>query len=162
VPALLLVPRFRGRPVTRVVSAIAFSALAGVTFAVILQYWFGSTSADLWRVAGGLALGLGAMSLTILGLESLFGLAGFAVGAILVMLVGNPLSGLTSAPEFLPSGWGAFGQLLPPGANATLLRSDAYFGGAGGGRAAVVLACWIALGSVLVAVAAVRGRRTRG
>ena len=162
ITALLLVRRFRGRQLVLAGSAAAFSVLSGVTFAVILQYWFGSTSGDLWRIAGGLALGLCAISLTVLGLESLFGLAGVGVGAALVMLVGNPLSGLTSAPEFLPSGWGTLGQLLSPGANATLLRSNAYFGGAGGGRAAVVLLYWVVLGLLLLATARVKGRRTRG
>jgi hypothetical protein len=76
------------------------------------------------------------------------------------MLLGNPLSGLTSAPEFLPSGWGALGQLLPPGAAATVLRSDAYFEGVGANRAILVLSCWVAFGLLLVAVAALRRRRT--
>jgi len=77
-----------------------------------------------------------------------------------VMLLGNPLSGLTSAPEFLPSGWGTFGQLLPPGATGTVLRSDAYFGGVGANRAVLVLSCWAAFGLVLTALAALRRRRT--
>ncbi len=47
------------------------------------------------------------------------------------LAAGQPLSGLTSAPEMLPAGWGQLGQLLPQGATATLLRSTAYFGGAG-------------------------------
>jgi hypothetical protein len=161
VPALLLVRRFPRRPGLRVASAVAFSLLTGVTLAAILQWWFGSTSTDYWRVALGLSLGLGAISLVILGLESMFGLVGFGVGAALNIIVGNPLSGLTSAPQFLPSGWGALGQLLPPGANATLLRSDAYFEGAGGGRPVLVLSCWVVLGLVLVGVAAVRQRRAR-
>ena len=67
----------------------------------------------------------------MLGLGSLFGRVGLAVGALLALLLGNPLSGLNSAPEMLPSGWGALGQWLPQGATATLLRSTAFFDGAG-------------------------------
>jgi hypothetical protein len=156
VPALLLVRRFPRRPWLCVACAVAFSLLAGSTLAAILQWWFGSTSTGYWRVALGLSLGLGTINLVILGLASLFGLVGFAVGATLNILVGNPLSGLTSAPEFLPSGWGTLGQLLPPGANATLLRSDAYFEGAGGGRPVLVLICWVVLGLALAAVATVQ------
>ena len=72
------------------------------------------------------------------------------------MLIGNPLSGLTSAPEMLPAGWGTLGQLLPQGATATLLRSTAHFGGAGAESAILVLSCWAAVGTVLMATAALR------
>jgi hypothetical protein len=90
----------------------------------------------------------------------LFGRAGLAVGALLALLVGNPLSGLNSAPEMLPSGWGELGQWLPQGANATLLRSTAFFSGSGATIAIVVLTCWTIVGAVLVIVAAMRQRRT--
>ena len=83
----------------------------------------------------------------MLGLGSLFGRVGLAIGALLALLLGNPLSGLTSAPEMLPSGWGAFGQWLPQGANATLLRSTAFFDGAGATMAIVVLTLLGACGS---------------
>jgi hypothetical protein len=160
VPVLLLVRRFPGRPVVRVAAATAFAVLAGFVVAAILEFWFGSIDASFLLVGLGLSLGIGAISLLLLGLESLFGKAGFGLGAALVVLVGNPLSGLTSAPEFLPSGWGALGQWLPPGANGTLLRSTAYFDGAGADRSVLVLSSWVALGLVLVAIAALRSRRT--
>jgi hypothetical protein len=160
VPALLLIRRFPGRPVLRVTAALAFAVLAGFALASILQFWFGSIDGALVHVGLGLSLGIGAISLLLLGLESLFGMAGYGLGAAVVMLLGNPLSGLTSAPEFLPSGWGALGRLLPPGAVATVLRSDAYFDGAGANRSVLVLSCWVAFGLVLAAVGALRGRRT--
>jgi hypothetical protein len=160
VPALLLIRRFPGRPWLRVTAATAFALLAGFALASILQFWFGSIDGAVVRVGLGLSLGLGAISLLLLGLESLFGIAGYGIGAATVMLLGNPLSGLTSAPEFLPSGWGALGQLLPPGAAGSVLRSDAYFEGIGADRAVLVLSCWIAFGLLLVAVAALRRHRT--
>ena len=110
-------------------------------------------------VAGGLTLGVGAALLLLLGLGALFGKAGLGVGALLAVLVGNPLSGLTSAPEMLPAGWGTLGQLLPQGATATVLRSTAFFGGAGSSGAVVVLACWALTGTALLSVAALRHRK---
>jgi hypothetical protein len=74
------------------------------------------------------------------------------------MLLGNPLSGLTSAPEVLPRGWGAFGQWLPQEANGTLLRSTAYFDGAGATTAILVLTCWALVGAMLIIVAGLRQR----
>ncbi len=108
---------------TRLITAIVFSAVAGTTVAALLQYVFGSIDSNFWGVAAGLTLGIAAAGVFILGLGSLFGKVGLAVGAALALLLGNPLSGLTAAPEMLPAGWGQLGQLLPQGATATLLRS---------------------------------------
>ena len=134
----------------------AFSVLAALTITAVLRYVLGSIDQNFWGVAGGLWLGILAMVLPLLGLGYLFGRVGLAAGALVALLVGNPLSGLSSAPEMLPSGWGTFGQLLPQGANATLLRSTAFFDGAGGGAAVAVLTCWAVAGAVLVVVAALR------
>ena len=104
----------------------------------------------------GSTLGLLAAGLSMLGLGSLFGRGGLAVGALLALLLGNPLSGLNSAPEMLPSGWGTLGQWLPQGATATLLRSTAFFDGAGATTAIAVLTCWAVAGTALIVIAAVR------
>jgi hypothetical protein len=45
---------------------------------------------------------------------------------------------------------------LPQGANATLLRSTAYFDGAGATTAIVVLTCWAVAGAVMMIIAALR------
>jgi hypothetical protein len=115
---------------TSFVAAAVFAAGAGITIAALLRYVFGSIDHNMWGVAAGLTLGLLATGLSMLGLGSLFGRAGLAIGALLALLLGNPLSGLNSAPEMLPSGWGALGQWLPQGATATLLRPTAFFAGA--------------------------------
>lgn len=156
VALLLVLPR---EPWTRLVAAVAFSGVAGVTIAALLRFVFGSVDDNFWGVAAGLTLGVAAALLAILGLGSLFGRAGLVTGALLAVLVGNPLSGLATAPEMLPAGWGQFGQLLPQGATATLLRSTAAFGGAGASAAVLVLTCWAVAGTALVVAAAVRDSR---
>jgi hypothetical protein len=77
------------------------------------------------------------------------------------MLIGNPFSGMTSAPEMLPNGWSTLGQWLPPGAAGTLLRSVSFFDGAGGARSLGILAGWVVLGLLLAALGS-RVRRVRG
>jgi hypothetical protein len=134
--------------------------VAGVTIAALLRYVFGSIDQNLLGVAAGLTLGVLAAGLTMLGLGSLFGRIGLALGAMLALLVGNPLSGLNSAPEMLPSGWGELGQWLPQGATATLLRSTAFFDGAGSTMPILVLTCWTAVGVALIVFAALRQRAT--
>ena len=99
-----------------------------------------------------------AAGLLMLGLGSMFGRVGLALGALTALLLGNPLSGLTSAPEMLPVGWGQVGQWLPQGANATLLRSTAFFDGAGGALPIVVLTCWSLIGVALIVAAALQQR----
>jgi hypothetical protein len=59
----------------------------------------------------------------------------------------------------LPSGWGALGQLLPPGAAGTALRSVSFFDGAGAGRPFVVLSCWLLAGITLCGLGALRSQR---
>ena len=161
-PAVLLVLFLKREVWTRFTAAVVFAAGAGITIAALLRYVFGSIDQSIWGVAAGLTLGLLAAGLTMLGLGSLFGRVGLVVGALMALLLGNPLSGLNSAPEMLPTGWGTFGQWLPQGATATLLRSTAFFDGAGATTAIAVLSCWVVAGIGLIVLAAVRqGRSVR-
>jgi hypothetical protein len=159
-PAVALVLLLRREVWTRFIAAVVFAAVAGITIAALLRYVFGSIDQNLWGVAAGLTLGLLAAGLSMLGLGSLFGRVGLAIGALLALLLGNPLSGLNSAPEMLPSGWGALGQWLPQGATATLLRSTAFFDGAGATTSVIVLSCWAVAGATLIVFAAIRQRRS--
>ena len=77
-----------------------------------------------------------------------------------MVFVGNPFSGVSSAPQLLPSPAGTLGQILPPGAGASLLRSSAFFHGYGSGAHLVVLAIWAGCGlTAVMASQAVRRRR---
>ncbi|MGV0787781.1 ABC transporter permease [Mycolicibacterium sp. XJ2] len=158
-PAIALIFALKREVWTRFTAAVVFAGVAGMTIASLLRWVLGSIDANFWKVTGALTLGILAMGLTLLGLGSLFGRVGLALGAVLALLVGNPLSGLNSAPELLPSGWGQVGQFLPQGANATLLRSAAFFDGAGATVPVIVLACWTVFGVALIVLAALRQRR---
>ena len=158
-PALVAVRFFRRRLDLRVASALGVSLVGGMALAAVLRFWFGSVPSSYWTVAVGLSLGMAATAVALVGLAAVFGRLGLGLGAAVVLLLGNPLSGLPSAPELLPSGWGTLGQLLPPGASATLLRSTAYFGGAAATEPVVVLSTWVAGGLMLTAVAALLKRR---
>ncbi|MGZ0151834.1 hypothetical protein ACXJJ3_32580 [Kribbella sp. WER1] len=143
----------------RMIGAVVFAITGGLALAAVLQYWLGSFEGSYLGNAGVIAMSIAAISLTLLGLEWLLGTAGLALGGAVMMLLGNPLSGMTSAPEMLPSGWGTLGQLLPPGAAGTALRSVSFFDGAGIGRPLVVLSCWLLAGLVFCGLGALRGRR---
>lgn len=143
----------------RVVGALAFAATGGLTVAAILQFWFGSLSGSYPANVGAVALTIAATSLTVLGLESVLGIAGIGIGAVAMMLIGNPLSGTATAPEMLPGWSGTLGQLLPPGAGGQLLRSTAFFDGRGAGHAIIVLLTWIAFGPALCLIGGLRAHR---
>lgn len=158
-PAIALLFVFKREIWTRLTAGVVFAGVAGLTIAALLRYVLGSIDGNFWGVTGALTLGVLAVVVTLLGLGSLFGRVGLALGSAAAVLVGNPLSGLTSAPELLPSGWGEFGQWLPQGATATLLRSAAFFDGAGGTTPIIVLTCWTVLGVALTMLAALGRRR---
>lgn len=131
----------------RLAAAGTIAVVGGTALAWTLQEWLEVIGGDLWRNAGVIALGIAAMAATVIGLRRAFGPAGIGMAAVLIMLVGNPLSGLTSAPELLP--FGRLGELMPPGALGSALRSTAYFDGAGAGMPLLVLAGWTVVGAGL-------------
>jgi hypothetical protein len=150
-PALLLIQLYRRRPLAQLGLTVVASVLLGCSFAAILSYWFGSTKgANYGLLSLSLAAGVLAASLILLGLNAVAGRIGLGLGVAVLVLLGAPLSGLSSAPEWLSSPWGGIGQLLPPGASATLLRSAAFFSGHGAGTALLVLGGWSLLGLLLL------------
>ncbi|MGY1637495.1 hypothetical protein ACI78V_12670 [Geodermatophilus sp. SYSU D00742] len=147
----------RTRP--RIAAALGMAIAGGMVTATVLGTWLGSLSGGWWTVTGIVALGIAATALVLLGLQTLAGTPGFALGAATVVLLGNPLSGLASAPELLPTGWGTLGQLLPPGATGSLLRSVSWFDGAGAAAPLLVLTGWAVAGLVLLAAGTAVARR---
>jgi len=159
--ALLLTRLVRGTT-RRITAALAFAITGGLAVAAILQFWLGSLDGFYMANSGAIALTIAATSLSILGLQSLLGYAGLGLGAAAMMLIGNPLSGVATAPEMLPGWSGTLGQLLPPGAGGQLLRSTAFFDGHGATHSVIVLTTWLTLGLVLCLASGLRTRRTAG
>lgn len=157
IAAVVLLMTVRG-PARQAAGAAAFAVVAGLALTALLRFGFGTFDGAFWTTAAAAALGISAAAWAILGLRTALGNPGLAIGAVTLILLGNPLSGLASAPELLPAGWGTLGQLLPPGATGSLLRSVAYFDGAGSAQPLLVLACWLAGGVALFAVGVRRAR----
>lgn len=136
----------------RVLGALLVAVFAGLSLTGILQGWFGTVQGDYWTNSLVVALGVGATVAFVLGLEANLGTAGLGLAAAVNLLLGNPFSALGSAPELYPGVWGAFGQLLIPGAFGHLLRSVAFFGGAHSNAPLLVLSAWLAAGLGLVLI----------
>lgn len=135
------------RPAWREVVALGLvSSITGVGVHLVAQDYVGALPGDRIETWASLSLMLFAISTTVAGLAALLGPGGVAVGAVAMVFVGNPFSAVSSAPELLPRAVGELGQLMPPGAGASLLRSAAYFDGHGAAQHVVVLVAWSVAG----------------
>ncbi|MEV4940963.1 ABC transporter permease [Streptomyces zaomyceticus] len=131
----------------RAVGALAgAAALAGVVGTTLAHSWLGALGGDWWAEAGVLGLTVLAIGSTFAGLAALVGKPGLGLGALLMILLGNPFSGVSSAPELLPTAAGTIGRWLPPGAAGSALRSVSSFEGAAAGGPLLVLSLWAVAG----------------
>lgn len=150
VAAGVLIGSARRPGLGQAVALVVATALAGLAAVGIAQGWLGVIGGD-WPVnAGVVGLTVLAIAAAVAGLRALLGNAGLGLAGLLMILLGNPLSGVSSAPELLPQPFGLIGQLLPPGAGGTLLRSTAFFDGSAATTPLTVLTAWAVLGLAAV------------
>lgn len=157
--AALLLLAYRGTTRARLGGAFALALLGGFTVAAVLQFGFGAFDGPYWQIALAIAAGIVAISSVVLGLGTLLGTPGIGLGAVTMLFIANPLSGLASGPAWLPQPWGEVGQYLPVGAAGSLIRSVAFFDGGGALGHAIILVAWIGMGLVLAALGEARRRR---
>jgi FtsH-binding integral membrane protein len=142
----------------RIIATTAMAVAAGLITALVTTLIVGSFSDDKFFVVWGVAsLFVLAIGLPIAAFQVLFGLPGVAIGFLLFLVIGNPASGGSSAPELLPSFWRGLSQALPPGAAVTSMRDVVYFSGHGSADALIVLSGYT-LGGAAVAIAVARAR----
>jgi hypothetical protein len=149
-----------GSPAARLIGLLTFAVLGGLV-ATAAMHTLGILTGNYLSEAAVIGLLALAVAAAVSGLGAVLGPPGLGLGALLVFVIGNPISGLATAPELLPTSWGAIGQLLPPGAGATALRSVAFFDGARASGPLWTLAGWALAGLVLTGLAQVRARTTR-
>lgn len=136
----------------RLLGLLTSSAVTGAVVGLLLQTWLDGLAGDWLANAGVFALVTFAIGATVAGLTAAVGRVGIGLASLLFMLLGNPASGMTSAPELLPQWFAALGQLLPLGAGGGLVRNVAYFDGNAIGGHLAVLITWAVVGCVLMAV----------
>ncbi|MDJ0393871.1 hypothetical protein QMK17_11065 [Rhodococcus sp. G-MC3] len=136
----------------RLVATAVYGIGAGIVVVLITQSWFGILQGAMASNMAAVTMAVLSVSALIVGLTSIIGPAGIGVAAVLMMFIGNQISGATQPWQFLPEPWGAIGQLFPQGASATLLRALSYFPGAPTAQAWLVLTAWIAAGAGFMAI----------
>jgi len=148
--ALVFTMSRRLRPVSRLMALIAVSGAAALGVYLVAQGFLGALPHEHLATWASLSLTILAISATTAGGVTLVGPAGLGLSAALMVFVGNPFSGSTSAPELLPKVVDDIGQWLPPGAGASLVRGTAYFNGNDSAGHIAVLTLWSVLGLAAV------------
>jgi hypothetical protein len=144
----------RHRPeAARVVLTVAVGVGAGLITALVTNVLVGAFHDHFFQVWGVATLFVLAIGLPIAAFQVIFGIAGTAIGVLLFLVIGNPASGGSSAPELLPGFWRTLSQILPPGAAATAMRNVVYFNDHGNSQALIVLAVYAVLGAAVALVA---------
>ncbi|RDI52899.1 hypothetical protein [Nocardia mexicana] len=128
----------------RMVGLAVYAFGAGLSSAAVVRGWLSLVPGSYLALAAVIGLISVAVSATIVACGAVAGRIGLGVAGLTFLLLGNPLSGASTGPEMLPRPWGGVGQLLPPGAGASLLRSVMFFDGAGAGALFTVLLVWAA------------------
>lgn len=146
----------------RLAALAGFGVAVGLVLALVLQTWFGFLQGGFWPNAVAIGLSILATSAFIVGCNSLIGTRGIAVGALITMFIGNPLSSAAAPWQFLPEPWGIIGQYLAPGASNWLLRSVSYFPDANLNQQWWTLIAWTTAGIALIVIAHFRSRASVG
>lgn len=136
-------------------------AVASSAVALLAMALFGvGDGADHLTLFWGLALISLAVTASTAAFVALVGPAGSLIGG-LYFTVGLIISGTSIAPEMLPRAGHAVGQLLPPGAGATVARDAMYFPDAATGGAFAVLFAYAGLGLAVILLSNAAANRTR-
>lgn len=146
-------------PARRLVSVAVLAVAGGLGLTLLTQTWFGFLGGSFWMNATAIGLAVAATAAFIGGCAAVLGPPGIGVGALVTLLLGNPLSGAAVPWQWLPEPWGAVGQHMVPGAATTLVRSLTYFPDASTAAQWWTLLAWLGVGVLLLAFGHRRHRR---
>jgi hypothetical protein len=119
-------------PLFRLAAMVGLGVSAGLVATFVTNVVVGAFHGHFLAIWGVASLYVLALGLPIVAFQLFFGIAGTAIGAVMFLVIGNPASGGSSAPELLP----------------------------GFGRALLVLGAYAVIGAVVVlTVSTTRARR---
>jgi hypothetical protein len=144
----------------RVLGALTYAVLAAVLATLMLDAGLGALTGAPWALLGDAVLAAATFVLSVVALNSLFGLPGTGIAAGVLFVVGNAVNGAAIPTSMLPGGYRQVAPWLPNNAAVHLARSDLYFDGHGQGGPLLTLVIWLAAAVLVIAVSdAVRRRR---
>lgn len=130
---------------------VAYAVLSAGVALLAMSFFGVGDGADTWSLFWGFGLISLAITASIAACVTLVGPAGTLVGGLYFTL-GIIISGSSIAPEMLPTAGRVIGQLLPPGAGATVVRDAMYFPDASTTEPFVVLGLFAGIGLLVVLV----------
>jgi hypothetical protein len=128
-----------------------YALLAGILGTLATGWLVGGYGDRLWLVMGLVALLSLAVSIVVAAGARIMGVAGVALGALVLVLLGLVSSGGPLGTEFLPDAYRAIAPWLPVGPSFSALRGVLYFDGAGAGEPVILLVGWATVGIVAIA-----------
>ncbi len=135
----------------RLLALGVYGIAAGVGITLVLQTWLGVLQGQWWLNASAFSLAMLATAALVVGMNSLIGRAGIVVGAVISLLIANPISGAAFPHEFIVAPWGDVGQYFVPGSAAALIRALSYFPDANATHLWLTIGAW-AGGGILLTV----------
>jgi hypothetical protein len=144
-----LTRRSTGRGVAHAALLVVYALGSGAVALLAMALFGVGDDARHLTLFGGLALISLAVTASTAACVALIGPAGSLVGG-LYFTVGLVISGSSIVPEMLPPLGKAIGQLLPPGAGATVARDATYFPDASTAGPFVVLGLYSVVGLVVI------------
>jgi len=146
---------------THLAVVIAYAVLAGPIAMGTAQWIAGDYGSGFWSAAGLVTLGSAAVGAIVCGLARLLGRAGFALAALVIVLLDIVSSGGPVGSQLLPDFYRWVAPWLPAGPLYSALRGALYFNGAGVAGPVLVLSGWLAGGLVLMLLGSLVSSRSR-
>jgi hypothetical protein len=150
-------PLNRTRGLVRLGSLAVYAVVSGVGGALITGPVLGVFDGHLLALSAFGALLVFAVGAFTTALQVWTGLIGIGLAILLFVILGNPSAGGAYPAPLLPPFWAAIGPWLPPGAGTHAVRGIVYFGGAGVGKAVLVLAAYAVTGVLATIAGSGRG-----
>ncbi len=153
VSVLLYLIGRRSRIWVRFSGAVLYALCAAALGVLVMDAVFGALSGAPGALFGISALAAMAFVVTVAALQAAFGLAGTAVAAGVLLIVGNPLNGVTVATPLLPDVYRQLAPALPNNATVRAIKDQIYFGGQHSAEALLILSAWVVGGLLVIGIA---------
>jgi hypothetical protein len=127
-------------------AAVAIGTVAAVIAGPVLQ----AVPAPVLPLIFTLSLLAAAAAFTTKLLGTYVGPLGIPIATLLLLTLGNAVSGATIGADLMPAPARAISGLLPPGAAVRAITDLSYFGGAGTTGSLIALALWVAIPALLI------------
>jgi hypothetical protein len=153
VSVLLYLIGRRSRVWARISGAVVYALCAAALGVLVMDTAFGALTGAAAALFGISVLAAMAFVVTVAALQAAFGLPGTAVAAAVLLIVGNPVNGVTVAAPLLPDGYRQIASAFPNNATVRAIKDQIYFGGQHSPKALLILSAWIVGGFLIIGIA---------